>query len=86
LYYRDQEIEYRRQTQVTPTQHHKIKYFCSLMVILERYFCNGVDSRDTPYETWSSSKIFAMANAGGKLRTECAAAGLDASTTGHIAL
>jgi hypothetical protein len=52
-----------------------------------KYFCNGEDSL-TPYETWSSSKIFAMANAASSLRTEetCIPAvfGLDASTTGRL--
>ena len=36
------------------------------------------------HETWSSSKIFAMANAAGKLRSECSSAGIDGSTTGAL--
>jgi hypothetical protein len=51
-----------------------------------KYFCNGEASL-SPFETWSSSKIFAMANAAGSLRTEDACVqnefGLDASTTGE---
>lgn len=35
----------------------------------------------TPHETWSSSKIFGIANAAGKLRTECISAGIDSSVT-----
>lgn len=37
-----------------------------------------------PHETWSSSKIFAMSNAAGKLRTECASAGVDGAVDGTI--
>lgn len=47
-----------------------------------KYFCNGAVSSSEPHETWSSSKIFAIANAAGHLREECPAAGVDASTTG----
>ncbi len=53
-----------------------------ISLIIFRYYCNGVDSRDTPYETWSSSKIFAMANAAGRSRSECPSSGLSSSTTG----
>lgn len=48
-----------------------------------RYFCNGAKSQNEPHETWSSSKIFAMANAAGKLRGECSSAGVDGSVTGR---
>jgi hypothetical protein len=51
-----------------------------------RYLCNSADSRDAPYETWSSSKIFAMANAAGKMREECPVTGLTSFTTGSILL
>jgi len=34
-----------------------------------KYFCLGEESTKSPYETWSSSKIFAIANAAGHLRT-----------------
>jgi hypothetical protein len=37
--------------------------------LYNKYFCAGDYSANTPYETWSSSKIFAMANAAGHLRT-----------------
>jgi hypothetical protein len=51
-----------------------------------KYFCNGEASL-TPFETWSSSKVFAMANAASSLRTEDACAnsvfGLDSATTGE---
>jgi hypothetical protein len=52
-----------------------------------KYFCAGDASATEIYETWSSSKIFAIANAGGHLRsdeTTCAQEtfGLDSSTTG----
>lgn len=54
--------------------------------VYNKYFCNGEASK-SPFETWSSSKIFTMANAASSLRTEddCAqdAFGLDASTTGE---
>lgn len=55
---------------------------------IQQYYCVGEDSL-TSHETWSSSKIFAMANAAGSLRgrefpNACApgSAGLDSSTTG----
>ena len=52
-----------------------------------KYFCNG-ETSITPFETWSSSKIFAMANAASSLRTEATCAlneyGLDAATTGDV--
>ena len=56
--------------------------------LFNRYYCTGGDTLS--HETWSSSKIFAMANAAGSLRgreaptTGCApgTAGLDAATTG----
>ena len=38
-----------------------------------KYFCNG-ETSITPFETWSSSKIFAMANAASSLRTEATCA------------
>ena len=37
--------------------------------LYNKYFCAGEASRINSYETWSSSKIFAMANAAGHLRT-----------------
>jgi len=37
--------------------------------LYNKYFCAGESSRTDAFETWSSSKIFAMANAGGHLRT-----------------
>lgn len=37
-----------------------------------KYYCNGESSKSTAHETWSSSKIFAMMNATGKLREQCA--------------
>ena len=50
-----------------------------------KYYCNGEASL-APFETWSSSKIFAMANAASSLRNEGSCEekeyGLDASTTG----
>lgn len=52
-----------------------------------KYYCNG-DASLSPFETWSSSKIFAMANAASSLRTEdtCAEGGfgIDAATTGNF--
>jgi hypothetical protein len=48
------------------------------------YFCNGEASKSTAHETWSSSKIFAMANAAGNLRQQCANAGIDSSTSGYF--
>jgi hypothetical protein len=55
--------------------------------LYNKYFCAGNSSATEIYETWSSSKIFAMANAGGHLRTNESACdsllfGLDSSTTG----
>ena len=54
--------------------------------LFNKYFCTP---QGQAYETWSSSKIFAMANAGGTLRgrepaDSCAAGvmGLDSATTG----
>ena len=54
--------------------------------LLNKYFCTP---QGQAYETWSSSKIFAMANAGGTLRgrepaDSCAAGvmGFDSATTG----
>lgn len=52
-----------------------------------KYFCVGDYSATEVWETWSSSKIFAMANAGRHLRkseSSCAEdlTGLDASTEG----
>ena len=35
----------------------------SSIELYNKYFCSGAYSRDDVYETWSSSKIFAMANA-----------------------
>lgn len=37
--------------------------------LYNKYFCAGEASKSEVWETWSSSKIFAMANAGGHLRT-----------------
>lgn len=55
--------------------------------LYNKYLCAGEYSRDTIYETWSSSKIFAIANAAGHLRsneTSCATDtfGLQSSTSG----
>ena len=33
-----------------------------------KYFCNSSAAANTAYETWSSSKVFAAANAGGNMR------------------
>ncbi|CBY24494.1 unnamed protein product [Oikopleura dioica] len=33
-----------------------------------KYFCNSANAKNTAYETWSSSKVFAAANAGSTLR------------------
>jgi len=56
--------------------------------LYNKYFCAGEKSKSQAYETWSSSKIFAMANAAGHLRTnesQCKrgplGAGLDSSVT-----
>ena len=55
--------------------------------LYNKYYCAGNASATEKWETWSSSKIFAMANAAGHLRqseSSCAAGsfGLDSSTTG----
>jgi hypothetical protein len=55
--------------------------------LFNKYFCAGEASSNGVYETWSSSKIFAMANAAGHLRTNescCTQStfGMDSSTTG----
>lgn len=55
--------------------------------LYNKYYCAGTHSATNVYETWSSSKIFAMANAGGHLRADeisCNANvfGLDSSPTG----
>ena len=50
----------------------------------DSYYCNGEDSQNIPYETWSSSKIFAMANAAGKSRSTCSNSGLASTTTGFL--
>jgi hypothetical protein len=51
-----------------------------------KYFCNGEASL-SPFQPWSTSKIFAMANAASSLRTESGCelndVGLDAATTGE---
>jgi hypothetical protein len=47
--------------------------------VFYRYVSNG--NEHIPVETWSSSKIFAMADAAGTLQTNCSF-GLDAATTG----
>eukprot|EP00605_Chrysophyceae_sp_TOSAG23-4_P001557 GSChrysophyteH1.ASY1.ANO1.1708.1 assembled CDS len=39
-------------------------------LLLHKYFCFGDSSALNAHETWSSSKIFAIANAAGALRTE----------------
>lgn len=33
-----------------------------------KYFCNSWNAKNTVYETWSSTKVFAAANAGSTLR------------------
>ena len=33
-----------------------------------KYFCNSSNAKNTVYETWSSTKVFAAANAGSTLR------------------
>ncbi len=38
--------------------------------LMNKYYCNGENSLYDAYETWSSSKIFAMANAGRHLTNE----------------
>lgn len=55
--------------------------------LFNKYFCAGEKSHTESYETWSSSKIFAIANAGGHLRINeksCAVDvfGIDGSTSG----
>jgi hypothetical protein len=55
--------------------------------LYNKYFCAGEYSASEVYETWSSSKIFAIANAGGHLRTneslcDTQTFGLDSSATG----
>lgn len=57
--------------------------------LYHKYYCAGEYSRDAASETWSSSKIFAMANAAGHLRTnesDCMNSigelGLDGNTEG----
>lgn len=61
------------------------------MKLYHKYYCAGEHSRDDATETWSSSKIFAIANAAGHLRVDetsvsCSNAsetmGLDSSTEG----
>ena len=37
--------------------------------LYNKYLCNGADSRDGAHETWSSSKIYAVAQAAGNLRS-----------------
>ena len=37
-------------------------------MLMHKYFCNGAESALNAHETWSSSKIFAIANAAGALR------------------
>ena len=58
--------------------------FNCILLDCRSYFCNGEASKSTAHETWSSSKIFAMANAAGNLRQQCADAGIDSSTTGYL--
>lgn len=55
--------------------------------LYNKYYCAGNASAYEGHETWSSSKIFAMANAAGHLRSEessCSEGkfGLDSATTG----
>lgn len=55
--------------------------------LVNKYYCAGAASAEEVWETWSSSKIFTMANAARHLRsneTKCTAyaTGLDATTTG----
>jgi len=55
--------------------------------LLNKYYCAGNHSRDDAWETWSSSKIFAMANGAGRLRsneTTCIndMFGMNSNTTG----
>lgn len=38
--------------------------------LYNKYFCNGVQSVQDSFETWSSSKVFAMANAAGHMRSD----------------
>lgn len=57
--------------------------------LYNKYYCAGNISATQVWETWSSSKIFAMANAAGHLRAEepsCSpgTAGLDSFTTGKL--
>jgi len=61
--------------------------------LYNKYMCAGSRSRDVAYETWSSSKVFAMVNAAGRLRSnesQCGAGnaynrqfGLDGDVTGN---
>jgi hypothetical protein len=41
----------------------------SKIELLNKYYCAGNYSRDEGFETWSSSKIFAIANGGSRLRS-----------------
>lgn len=55
--------------------------------LINKYYCAGNHSRDDAFETWSSSKIFAIANGAGRLRsneTNCHndVFGLTSNTTG----
>ena len=47
-----------------------------------RFLCAEGDDINA-YETWSSSKIYAMANAAGHIRDECPKSGMTSSTTGE---
>lgn len=56
------------------------------VTLYNKYYCNPAGAK-TAYEPWSSSKIFAMANAAGHLRSEESSCpngvyGLDGSTSG----
>eukprot|EP01031_Cornospumella_fuschlensis_P036464 gene36464-44233_t len=55
--------------------------------LYNKYFCSGNWSLSEPFEPWSSSKIFAMANAASHMRTDetqvaDGVLGMDAQTTG----
>jgi len=59
----------------------------SKIELLNKYYCAGNHSRDEGFETWSSSKIFAIANGGSRLRsneTNCIndLFGITSNTTG----
>lgn len=58
-----------------------------IVSLYNKHMCVGNESKTEAYETWSSSKIFAMANAAGRLRSnesDCLplAYGMDGTTVG----